>query len=712
MPDETSLEPFARDDKWALGAGDGALFAPRFPLWLDAPGFWDDATLHQYAVGPLFTVAVLDAHGTELLPSVVARRWTPAELMVEYRLPGGITAIETRTVQPGGVFASEWRLRSLRPATLHLVAWTMQNVARLDLQRVTWNGALGMRRTLVDRWGRALDVDIELACATTASSWSALVAERGAPHPHWRLTPFPVLWHADGLAERLPDAARRPMTTDALQREGDALPDEQLALYAAVHRALVVDGDSAAATFAMRVIPTDPALRTRALGGRQPDDEEAGPVSRSLTPASPVLAATLVRASRQRWADWLSRTPRLRADDPYIEGWMRHRWAGVRLMTTGGGAGEYDRSLVSEGPDDFHLPSAVSSAHLARDLRWLRDAPLARAAVRAWLDRVRDDGAMPARLALQHVPDEVAASTAMGDALVAVLAVVPDDAWAARLLPSLVRHAEWLEARALAALDRADVPAKPGAVVTLTADALAAIDAVARLHEPADDWARRRDRLARLAAERLWDAGRGLMHDGDRCAAAGLFLYPWLPDVDPDLRALERALTDPSLFGTPYPLPTIAGAEAGARVEPAIACRAADAIARTVVARDVGRLRPLAGRLVRRVVHTFFADGDLHRPGAFEHYDAYRGHASVYRGRDDVQRAASADLILQWLAGIRPHAAGITIDPVPSGIERLLVDNLRVRGRELSVEITGERIAATLDGTRYDSQLGEAMEIP
>src|SRR5215213_9342264 len=65
-PDETSLESFARDDKWALGAGDGALFAPRFPLWLDAPGFWDEVTLHQYELAPLFTVTVLDEQGAEL----------------------------------------------------------------------------------------------------------------------------------------------------------------------------------------------------------------------------------------------------------------------------------------------------------------------------------------------------------------------------------------------------------------------------------------------------------------------------------------------------------------------------------------------------------------------------------------------------------------------------------------------------------------------
>ena len=35
------IESLARDDKWYLGSGDGIIFAPPFPLWLDAPGFWD-----------------------------------------------------------------------------------------------------------------------------------------------------------------------------------------------------------------------------------------------------------------------------------------------------------------------------------------------------------------------------------------------------------------------------------------------------------------------------------------------------------------------------------------------------------------------------------------------------------------------------------------------------------------------------------------------
>jgi hypothetical protein len=125
----------------------------------------------------------------------------------------------------------------------------------------------------------------------------------------------------------------------------------------------------------------------------------------------------------------------------------------------------------------------------------------------------------------------------------------------------------------------------------------------------------------------------------------------------------------------------------------------------------VSREGRLAGILGRRVFQSFFAVGVLRRAGAFALYVADRGHASAYRGRDDLQRAASADLVLQWLAGVRPHAAGITIDPLPAGIELLTVDNLRLRGRELRVEILGDVVRATADGTLHESLMGEAIEI-
>ncbi|HEV8411213.1 MAG TPA: hypothetical protein VGQ30_11945, partial [Gemmatimonadaceae bacterium] len=186
------VEQLARDDKWQLGAGDGTLFAPAFPQWLDVPGFWDGANIMRRGVTPLFTLTVLDDDGHEIAARVTARRWTPAELTLQYRLGQGITATEVRSVHPGGIFVSEWRFASYRPQRLRLVAWTAQRASRVEKGTAHWNGALQFivaAKTGED--DRApLRVRAELACVGGATSWSALRSEGPVPAPEWSLTPF------------------------------------------------------------------------------------------------------------------------------------------------------------------------------------------------------------------------------------------------------------------------------------------------------------------------------------------------------------------------------------------------------------------------------------------------------------------------------------------------------------------------------------------
>lgn len=184
------IEALARADKWYLGSGDGIIFAPPFPTWLDAPGFWDDAQIYQYAIGPLFTVTILDHDGRELPLVARGRRWTPADLTVEYDLPGGLTATEIRSVQPGGIFASEWSVRAPRPVSLHAVAWTAQDTAAIELRTVGWDGALKWIRTASDRREVPFRARMELAAVGEATSWSATLSERSALQPHWRFAPF------------------------------------------------------------------------------------------------------------------------------------------------------------------------------------------------------------------------------------------------------------------------------------------------------------------------------------------------------------------------------------------------------------------------------------------------------------------------------------------------------------------------------------------
>ena len=106
-----------------------------------------------------------------------------------------------------------------------------------------------------------------------------------------------------------------------------------------------------------------------------------------------------------------------------------------------------------------------------------------------------------------------------------------------------------------------------------------------------------------------------------------------------------------------------------------------------------------------------FHDGDLRRPNCFEHYNPLTGQASTYRGIDDYQHSWVNDLLLQYVAGVRAHASGITVDPFPFGLEYAELTNLRVRGVPLTVRIDGARFTVMAGRTRHDGALGTPIEV-
>ena len=122
-------------------------------------------------------------------------------------------------------------------------------------------------------------------------------------------------------------------------------------------------------------------------------------------------------------------------------------------------------------------------------------------------------------------------------------------------------------------------------------------------------------------------------------------------------------------------------------------------------------MRKHTGGLIKRFVRMMFHDGDLRRPNCFEHHNPFTGHAAEYRGIDDYQHSWVADLILQYVAGVRPHERGVTIDPFPCGLEQLTLSGVRVRGRTIEVRIVGDRFTVISGGDRFESTIGEAVEL-
>ena len=76
-----------------------------------------------------------------------------------------------------------------------------------------------------------------------------------------------------------------------------------------------------------------------------------------------------------------------------------------------------------------------------------------------------------------------------------------------------------------------------------------------------------------------------------------------------------------------------------------------------------------------------------------------------------MQQSWVVDLIVQYVLGVRPHDAGITIDPFPFGLDVAELRGLRVRGRTLDVRVEGDRVRVTVDGRVREGALGVAMEV-
>ncbi len=600
------IELLGRNDKWFLGCGDGILFAPPFPQWLDAPGFWDEATIYQYSCSPLFTVTWLDADGRELPVRALRRWWTPSELTVEYSLGRDIHAREVRSVHPRGVFASEWTVDCPEPIALHAVAWSVQDtrsnangtrgdpgLGGLNFDSIngmeSGAGVIGWSRRLFDRREVPLDVRMELSATIPASSWYVGLSERSATpaQPHWRFTPFLERWGSQGLPNRV--------ATDGITQDGQVFP--------AVHCAFSTLKRHHAVGFAMRLSPADPALRhgrtttplSVRLAPESPADETTAEESDrgAVTSQSP-----LARVSRARWNTFMQGAPRLRCSDPYLERYYWYRWYGLFLNAIEPGVGNYKWPTTCEGIGFFHEPITYSAQCHARELRWHRDVSRARGVLSTIFAHQKADGGLHGRIYMNHLTGTDFYHANWGDAFEAIDLLHPDDTFLAEIYPALKRHAEWLvqtrDAEGSGMFDVIDqfetgqeYMARYQAVdpnadsygwenrirlkgIDVTVYAYALFSALARLalrtNAAADHarWTLLADRTAAAVRGKMWDPAEQMFFDVDpkrgarTKVAAAVCFYPYFTDLatEEHLVGLDRNLFNPARFWTPFPVPS------------------------------------------------------------------------------------------------------------------------------------------------------------
>jgi hypothetical protein len=738
----TPTDLLTRPDKWYLGCGDGLIWAPPFPLWPDAPGFWDEAHLAQHRIQPLFTVSFVAPDGTAPRMRARTMAWSPAELRLEYLLPGGLEATEVRSAPGDRTLASEWsiRNRSRRPRTLHLVVWTAVDGATVADGGVSFEqDAVSLTRTVTDRKEQRRPVTTAIRISGGAASWAAYRSEASGANPEFSLTPFYDRWPEGG-------GLRNESRLGGIDHRG--------LVYAALHRRLTLQpGGRARFVADVQVTPEGvpvPPDRVAAEGSR--------PGSRRSAPS---------RVARAAWMEFTRQVPTFRSSDPFANTYWWYRWYGLRLNSVPAGLGQYASRSVCEGIGYFHQPISYSAMCHAREVRWAHDPLWARGVIETFFSRLGPDGSMPGRVYLDHLTQPDFYHADWGGAIADVEAVHPDGAWVRRLYPQLARYASWLtgtrDAEGSGMIDVTDqfetgqeymsryevvdpdadrygwenrIRLKGIDVTVYAYRLLRLLARIAPAGEEAKRWTALAERSRSAVRERMWDAEAGLFSDVDPATGsrtgvkASVCFYPYLCDLAgaEHTEAMARHLFDPGEFWTPFPAPSSSvddprfNADAewkgkrhvcpwNGRVWPMTNSHLADALARVVRTHRPDLAHRLV-HLVRQFLRMMTFGGDPARPNCFEHYHPFTGRASVYRGIDDYQHSWVNDLLVRQMAGLLPRGErGFVVDPMPFGVDVELRE-ARVAGHRVDIAVRDGAFRVRVDDRAAGRGIiGRALEV-
>ena len=764
------IESLARSDKVWLGGLDGVVWAPPFPGWRHRPGFWDPVHLLHYALGPCFSVALLDNEGAEIpleadrsggpsnpSPQRIKTHWHPGTLTIPWNISHGAVAEEKRRVLPGGILESSWTLPA-EVASGCLVAFTAQPAGSVSDVRVS-DGGVKWLRTVTDRADGELPVEMEIS-GSGAPAWRRVLPSEGAATPVWRLSPF-----VEGRVEDLPG----PDTADDI---AVPLPSDDIGwVWIAV-------------AFPLSVADRKPlALRMR------------------LCPrlAHPVWPSADTSGTPTTWPSFFASFPSFSSGDPHLDRYFDYRVHGLGLNRIAGRWGHIRHPCIAEGPEYFHVPITYSAQCHMMEMRWRAGGREAWGSLLNFLDNQKDDGSLHGRLYPNHLERTDFYHANWGDALLAVQQMHPDDAALERCYEGLSRYARWLDgsrdpegsgmftvvnhfetgqeymSRYMAVDTEADTRGwQPrlrlkGIDVTVYAHQLfRALAIIARELERRGDeaeWYSLATRSGDAITRHMWSPDARLFTDVDgRTLAAAeehmrapgitgaegstsmgdgsggrtsvrtnvkaaVGFYPMLTDLVDDARldAMMDHLEDPRTFGTPFPLPSSSvddprfSAEGiwrgkrrncpwNGRVWPMTTSHVIEGLLRCR-RRGNERAGALAADMLVRFVRMMFTDGDPGRPNCFEHYNPYTGRACHFRGIDDYQHSWVLDLLARGIAGLHIDEEGVEVWPLPHELPRVALGPVRARGREVSVEVDEGRVWIEVDGARYEGSRDRPLRV-
>ena len=287
-------------------------------------------------------------------------------------------------------------------------------------------------------------------------------------------------------------------------------------------------------------------------------------------------------------------------------------------------------------------------------------------------------------------------------------------------------------------LKRKGLPAY-GARQTRSTDTIGrADDGLVQAGAESAKWRRDAVKIKQAILEKMWDPKEEMFFDinpktGKRTKVkAAVCFYPYMTDIvsEKHLQGLKKHLLNPGEFRTKYPVPSSSADDKyfssesewkgkrmncpwNGRVWPMTNSHMAEVLAQCAIRFKSKELRAMSGEFIYEYIRMMFFNNDPGRPNCFEHYNPISGEPSVYRGVDDYQHSWIVDLLIKYLAGVRPEERQIVVDPFPFQADYFTLDNLFICGRKLTIVKRSRRVTVWINGKKYGtSTTGKCVEAP
>ncbi len=733
------MDPFAilqRDDKWFLGGGFGAIYAPPFPKHLNALGFWDECYLADIRIPHLFTILLTDeiGHPIRILSSKIVT-WRPDCLELKHETKG-FSLVERRCVTAENAWVTELTLENA-PGPIRAFLWSLldmrepgiaapwSSVTDVTIQSnslsvrfdTCWPNELEPDRSAIEaerieagasKMGSALPIFLSFGASDVRESWTVNLAQRHDESP---------LYETSVLPQKL--------------KNGQLVGDFKVKVGS--------EPDGLLHSVQQFSLQPDKPLRFSCGSGLSADEAEL-----SLQAG---LDSQVFEKNHESWARYFQAVPQFESSDPWLTHAYWYRWFGLRLsrvdiceLPIAEGKGMF-LPYVTEGIGFFrNFVSYSAQAHL-REVSWMHDPSLALGILGNLSRCQREDGSYPGHnYSCRPSRDFYHADFATG---IQQLEKLHNVRVSDEVVQSMARYGDYyLRERhspfGMVIFDQNETGQEYMSryqFVTESADKWVAFKVVGvdattygcilagwlsqlqnegRLTEVQTRWTGHYVGLKRSLAG-LFDPSISYFLDrkleGERSwAKPATGMYPMLVASELEefiststfLEIADRWLLNSDQFWLEKGLPATTKSDPtfsadgewkerrlncpwSGRSWPMANSHLVDGMANVALNAKTEIAKQKAGQVLMKAIKLMFHDGDPSRPNSYEHYDPVSGVPALYRGYDDYMHSWIVDLILRHAVGVQPGVSEVL--PLTLDVDWIECSAIPNMGKRMHVRI-------------------------